>query len=112
MNRLSPEGETWIELKSSEEGDSELLSVSVGPAGLIWAVTWSGDALGRTGVTHQHIMGKYSAANLYLCLDFVELKKLKKRIFSTNMEFNLTSGYHCVVFVSDEVFHDSNLHLA
>ena len=38
----------------------EVLSVSVGPSALLWAVTWAGTAIVRLGVTWQTLMGEYS----------------------------------------------------
>ncbi len=61
MNRLSPEGERWQEMVADKDDDteSELLSISVGNVGLIWAVTWSGNALARVGISQHHVMGNY-----------------------------------------------------
>ena len=56
ISRACPEGATW-EVVPTAEG-WEILSVSVGPSGLLWAVTWAGTAIVRLGVTWQTLMGE------------------------------------------------------
>ena len=51
-----PEGKGWTEI-IPEEGQ-EVFSISVGPTGLIWAVTWEGSALVRLGVSWEQVIGK------------------------------------------------------
>ena len=48
-----PEGTSWEKVDSEE-----VLSVSVSPSSMVWAVTWSGGLIVRTGVTWKCPMGK------------------------------------------------------
>lgn len=45
----SPEGTGWLHITTPEK--CEVSQISVGPTGLVWAVTWHGKALVRLGVT-------------------------------------------------------------
>lgn len=45
----NPEGTGWLHIPTPET--SEASQISIGPTGLVWAITWQGKALVRTGVT-------------------------------------------------------------
>lgn len=57
VTQNSPEGESWIHIAAPEKCEGS--QISVGPTGLVWAVTWGGEALVRTGVTRENAMGKF-----------------------------------------------------
>ena len=46
-----------MRLNSSE--DLNLVQISVGPSGLLWAVQWDGTALARIGISQQNPMGMH-----------------------------------------------------
>ena len=45
----SPEGTGWLHIPTPDK--CEVSQISVGPTGLVWAVTWHGRALVRHGIT-------------------------------------------------------------
>lgn len=56
VTETSPEGSGWVPIKTPDK--EEVNQISVGRTGLVWAVTWSGTALARVGVTRENIMGE------------------------------------------------------
>ena len=56
VHHFCPEGVCWEEIPIDDVG-TEVLSLSVGTSGLVWAVTWSGDLLIRVGVDMQNVKG-------------------------------------------------------
>ncbi len=56
INQLNPEGMAWQDIPTGEE---EIQSLSVGPTGLVWAVTWAGSILVRLGVDWQNVRGEW-----------------------------------------------------
>ena len=50
VNGNNPEGSGWLHIPTPET--SEASQISIGPTGLVWAVTWQGKALVRTGTRH------------------------------------------------------------
>ena len=57
IERLNPEGDSWEEVALPGEF-TEALNVSVGPLGLTWVVTWSGNVFVRLGVDSHNVTGE------------------------------------------------------
>ena len=55
ISSLCPEGQAWVDVPI-EDGD-EVLSIGVGPTDLVWAATWTGHLLVRTGINWQNPRG-------------------------------------------------------
>jgi tectonin beta-propeller repeat-containing protein 1 len=55
VDKLSPEGLKWINIKVPTGW--EVNQISCGPTGLLWAVAWDGSALVRSGVNRDNICG-------------------------------------------------------
>lgn len=56
VSTSSPEGLRWTSISTPAGG--ELLQISVGPTGLVWAVLYNGRAIVRTGVTRDNLSGE------------------------------------------------------
>lgn len=55
ISETCPEGEEWLEIPSPQVSITQL---SVSQTGVVWAVTWEGVAVVRTGVTYYQPTGK------------------------------------------------------
>ena len=63
-----PEGKSWIHV--DVPSDLYLVQLSVGPSGLLWAITYDGEAVVRLGISHQNPLGKFTISFL-CCLSFI-----------------------------------------
>lgn len=52
-----PEGSRWTHIPTPN--GFEVLQLSIGPTGLVWAVLIDGRALVRAGVTRENLQGEY-----------------------------------------------------
>lgn len=71
VTETSPEGDSWIHVGTSEK--CEVSQISVGPTGLVWAVTWAGYALVRTHVTRENSMGMKLLIYVYYLILFFNI---------------------------------------
>jgi tectonin beta-propeller repeat-containing protein 1 len=53
----TPEGTEWANVPTLENGQ-EVTSISVGPTGLVWAITYDGHALVRIGTNWETPLGE------------------------------------------------------
>ena len=56
VTRKCPEGLLWKNIETPD--DKSMVQLCVGPSGMVWAVTWDGCGLVRTGVSRDNPFGK------------------------------------------------------
>lgn len=71
---MSPEGQRWSVVTLPQ--GCEVLQITVGSTGLVWALLQNGKAVARTGITRECILGNCSSENNFL-LDILFLLLLK-----------------------------------
>ncbi len=56
VTRKCPEGLAWKNIDTPD--DKAVVQLSVGPTGIVWAITWDGFCAARVGVSRDNPVGK------------------------------------------------------